>query len=485
MPQINRIKELRNSGYTQAQIARELSIDEKTVRSYLKKEDFSPKKPKLVVKPSKLDPFKEQINTWLTEDQNTWRKQRHTAQRVYDRLCKDKDFNCSYPTVQRYVRVYRRQQLNRTKAASELVWYPGEAQADFGEADCIYQGTQTRLKYLVVTFPYSNVGFTQFFHGENAECVCQGLKDIFMHINGSVPRLVVDNATGIGRRMGERIRMAKLFEQFKAHYNMTVIFCNTDSGHEKGSVENKVGTVRRNEFVPLPVFSDIQTFNRQLFERTEEMNNKNHYKKHQPVLDLFKDDLSALLTLPSHPFDVCRYVYKKTNKYGNVQIDGDHHYSSRPEYGLRDVLVGIRAHTIDLYDDTQQVLVTHQREYGKQRTDSIDYRTSLAMVMKNIGSWHNSGLRTILDDTIKDYIDQLDRLGQRAAVRTLHSLTNQYSFDVADYALSLAITQDGEHPLHDAAAFAARIAYSGLDIKPTTDPDLKVYDEFISSGSPA
>lgn len=57
----------------------------------------------------------------------------------------------------------------------ELIWDPGSAQVDFGEADFIYRGNKERLKYLVVPFPYSNDSYTQIFRGENAECVCEGL----------------------------------------------------------------------------------------------------------------------------------------------------------------------------------------------------------------------------------------------------------------------------------------------------------------------
>ncbi len=54
---------------------------------------------------SRLDPYKAQIQAWLDGDNNVWYKQRHTAQRIYDRLCNEhRGFNLSYPTVQRYVK---------------------------------------------------------------------------------------------------------------------------------------------------------------------------------------------------------------------------------------------------------------------------------------------------------------------------------------------------------------------------------------------
>ncbi|GGD88237.1 hypothetical protein GCM10010911_53460 [Paenibacillus nasutitermitis] len=85
-----------------------------------------------------------------------------------------------------------------------MEWPPGEAQVDFGEAD-FYDGNgeKTMYKYLCITFPYSNAGYTQLFGGETAECVTHGLQDIFQRIGGVPSRLVFDNASGVGRRVSE------------------------------------------------------------------------------------------------------------------------------------------------------------------------------------------------------------------------------------------------------------------------------------------
>ena len=75
----------------------------------------------------------------------------------------------------------------QARATQELVWEPGSAQVDFGEADFNVNGLCRRMKYLTVSFPYSNDGFTQVFGSETAECVCQGLRNIFEYIGGVPP----------------------------------------------------------------------------------------------------------------------------------------------------------------------------------------------------------------------------------------------------------------------------------------------------------
>lgn len=44
------------------------------------------------------------------------------------------------------------------------------------------------MPYFVVTFPYSNVGLAQVFPGQNAECVCQGLRNIFEYCGAASQR---------------------------------------------------------------------------------------------------------------------------------------------------------------------------------------------------------------------------------------------------------------------------------------------------------
>jgi transposase len=153
MPQIHGIRELSRDGHSIAEISRKKNVDEKTVRKYLKQDDFSPRPPEKRHRTSRLDPHKQLIDTWLKEDQARWRKQRHTAKRIHERLKQESPgFNCSYNIVQRYVKAVK-SQLRSQRASQELVWHPGEAQGDFGEADFIEGGVQVRKKYLILSRP--------------------------------------------------------------------------------------------------------------------------------------------------------------------------------------------------------------------------------------------------------------------------------------------------------------------------------------------
>ena len=67
----------------------------------------------------------------------------------------------------------------------------------------------------------------------------------------------------------------------------------------------------------------------------------------------------------------------------------------------KQVLVGIRAHTVDILTEGGQVVTTHRRAYGDNRTDISDYSTTLAVLMKNSGAWGNSGLRRETPDALR------------------------------------------------------------------------------------
>lgn len=437
MTQINHIKDLSNCGYRISEISRKTGIDPKTIRKYLSMEDFSPVPPVMKKNPSKLDPYKPIIQEWLNEDKKHWRKQRHTARRVYERLVEEHGYSGSYTIVQRYLKHCRSTQIER--ANLELIWDPGPAQVDFGDADFYEAGKLCRKKYLTVSFPYSNNGFSQVFGMETAECVCQGLQDIFEFIGGVPPLLIFDNATGAGRKIGDVIHESDLFSRFRAHYHFRVRFCNPYSGWEKGNVECKVNYNRANLFVPIPHITDIELYNQQLLTLHTKKAAELHYKKQIPIGKLFEEDQKAFLILPEKKFNVCRYEWIQADGYGKICIDGKHFYSTKPENAHQNVLIGIHAHTIDVLTEDGEILTTHKRAFGDSRTDTSDYSTSLAMLMKNSGAWSNSGLRRETPDVLRTYMDAQPKRKLKDCLRIMNELTDQYGFHAAVDVMEKAI----------------------------------------------
>lgn len=180
MSEIYSIRQMRMEGRPIAHIAKKLEISRDTVYKYLE-EELSPKPPVQRERGSILDAHRSTIVSWLEEDSRCWRKQRHTAKRIWERLVEEHGVDVKESTVRHYVGKLKKELGIGKERFLDLVWASGEAQADFGEADFYVFGVRRRLSYFVLTFPFSNVGIAQVFPGENAECVCQALRDIFEH----------------------------------------------------------------------------------------------------------------------------------------------------------------------------------------------------------------------------------------------------------------------------------------------------------------
>ena len=474
MTQINLIRDLAKSGYKISEIHEMTKSDPKTITKYLEKDDFSPEPPIKIGRSSIVAPFHDKIMEYLEEDKKHWSKQRHTAKRIFERLRDEEGYPGSYDAVQKYVQKIR--QETKTTGTQELVWEPGSAQVDFGEVDFNEDTDCVRRKYLTTSFPFSNDGFSQIFGGETAECVCQGLQDIFQYVGGVPHLLVFDNATGVGRRICEKVVETELFSRFRAHYGFQIRFCNPQAGWEKGNVENKVGTIRRNLFVPVPTYHDVEEFNRKLLEKHQIKAAEEHYKKGTVISELFEEDRKHFLPLPRKPFNVIRYETPKADGFGNICMDGKHYYSTKPENHNKRVLVGIRAHYIDILEDSGKLLVRHKRLYGKDRTDTRDYSTSLAMLSRNVGAWPNSGFRQEVPDPIREYIDNQPKVERKSTLRLLAELSNQYGVKAAVDALKLAIEKNSVNK-SDATILAARITGYGIDTPPEPGPSLAIYDQ--------
>lgn len=484
-PKIHDIKERFNNGHTISQIARDLQMDRKTVRKYVNMEDFSPKVPIKHHRASLLDAHRDFIDEILAADQYVRPKQRHNARRIYERLTDERGFQGSYNLVQRYVKAWREQMTAAGKLAENdgfmpLNWPPGTAQADFGEADFHLNGELQALKFFVLSFPYSNVGFVQVFGGETAECVGQGLKDVANYIGGVPEKIIFDNAAGVGSKIMGVVRETDLFHNFRLHYGFDLRICNPYAGHEKGNTERMVHTMRSKLFVPVPVITDcnLETYNAQLLEDVKKWNDRTHYAKEVNQLKLFEEDCRRLRPLPHSEFEVRRYVERKTDKYGCITVDGKHTYSVNPNLQRVRVIAGIGAHNITVHTEEGTLLAVHPRVFGSRKTRFHDPEALLPILQRNPGSWEQCPIRPAVDAVLRHYIDIRQGAERREAVAILVKVTEQYGFDIARKAFSTGI-QRGVAAADDICVLAARIQSGGLAAVPDPGPSLAVYDTLL------
>ena len=502
MDQIHHIRALYyEQGYNISEIAKATERDWKTVAKYIDMADFNEPLPVPASEKQfcpKLEPYKALIDSWLEEDRNHPRKQRHTAKKVFKRLTKEvPGFDCSYRLVAEYVK-YRKEALNlkRSEGFLPLEHHPGEAQADFGSAEFYERGRLISGKYLVLSFPWSNAGFLQLFYGENIECLLEGLTAIFRHIGGVPHEIWFDNASSMvtniikdgGRDLTER------FSRFKEHYGFKAVFMNPDAGHEKGNVENKVGYGRRNYLVPVPEFNDLMFYNTELLEQLDADQDREHYYKQATIRELFEADKSALMPLPTVWFDTSRVITGlKTDAYGRFTLEnGKHEYSSAPKYALGTVNVRLDSTFVTVLDDDYREIVTHKRLYGDERQSSMEWIPYLDYVSRHPRSLKNTGIYAMMPAAMQSYLNNCDGSQKTDVLHILSELTDLTGFESAVQTVEQAIRYEAHDP--DSLRSLYNSLFSDIpqlpplttgEMIPALDPmpvHLEDYDRFLKRG---
>lgn len=469
------IRRLDAEGVAGRQIARRLGISRDSVAKYAGQTDYSPAPPVVRRRPggSVVAGFTATIDGWLEDDLARPRKQRHTAQRVFDRLVAEHGYAGSYSPVQRHVKAWRAAHRTGGDGFLELVWDPGAAQVDFGQADVFLDGARVRLHMLVVTFPFSNARYAQGYRGETAECVCDGLRTIFEHV-GFVPRqLIFDNATGIGRRRGEQVTESALFAAFKLHHRCTARYCNPYSGNEKGNVENAVGFLRRNLMVPEPEAASLAGLNRMLLARCDRLSEADHWRKHQPVRVLFARDAAAGLALPDARFDPVRYEARTADKTGTVRIDGVA-YTAGPVFASRRVTVALRHDRVAFLDENARPAVTLPRVFGPHSDTVLDPSVLLPALARKPGAWSESPVRGHVTDPVRDWLDRAAPSERRDGLTALDLAARSAGFASAVTAADRILAR-GDTPRPDTVGMLARRLTAGTEPEPG-GADLTVYD---------
>lgn len=478
MDKVDSIRKRYRRGESVASIARAEGVSRDTVYKYARMDDLSPKAPKPAPRrPSKMDRWAPLVDQWLADDLRENRKQRHTARRVWARLVEECGAEVSEQTVRRYVHDARLRVGSGEAGYLDLDWPPGEAQADFGHASFIIKGVRQDMPYFVVSFPYSNVGLAQVLPGENAECVCQGLRSVFEFAGGVPTKVVFDNATGVGRRVCDRVRTTELFAACSAHYGFEYRFCNPRAGHEKGSVEGKVGFDRRNLFVPVPKVWDVDGYNERLLGRCMDLSRKEHYRKGEEEAALFEEDVAAMLALPEKAFQCVEYARRRADKKGRVRVGGRHWYSVGPEWAGRELVVGLWATRVTIMDASGAVVCEHPRAYGDAPTDTCDPASQLPLLCNRLGAWRESRVRAALPEDLRAHIDGLDRRGLGEAARCLRDQCALSGWDATVRAASSSLAATGRLDPSAVALAVARAETGEVTYDETVD--LAEYDRVM------
>src|SRR3954465_1472148 len=175
-------------------------------------------------RPSVLGPLLPVVHQILKDDRKAPRKQRHTAVRIFRRLRDEHGYSGGLTVVKDAVRAWRR---SHAEVFVPLAHPPGEAQADFGEAEFTLDGRAAKVALFVMTLPHSDAIFCCAFPRECTEAFLEGHARAFAFFGGAPGRISSDNRRiAVTKVPGCRGReVTDEFRRLRSHYLFEAHFC--------------------------------------------------------------------------------------------------------------------------------------------------------------------------------------------------------------------------------------------------------------------
>jgi len=227
-------------------LARKYDVHRRTVRQAIASPvppgRKSPQRPAAV-----LDGVRELIDGMLREDLAAPRKQRHTAKRVFERLCDEHGAAVSYSYVAKYV-ACRRAEIgaeDRDRAGSLAGFVPqakdpgAEAEVDFGDVAVCLAGELARCFLFAFRLSYSGKACHRVYASQAQEAFLEGHVAAFETCAG-VPcgQVRYDNLTpAVAKVLAGRNRVeTQRWLSFRAYYGFEAFYCipGEEGAHEKG-----------------------------------------------------------------------------------------------------------------------------------------------------------------------------------------------------------------------------------------------------------
>ncbi|HUD73768.1 MAG TPA: IS21 family transposase [Terracidiphilus sp.] len=427
---------VRVEGRSQRAVAREFGLSRETVRKMLQfavPPGYQRQQP---IKRPKLGPWLGVIDAILEDDKQRPVKQRHTAKRIFERLKEEHQFTGGYTIVKDYVRLA---ELHSREMFIPLTHAPGEAQADFGEAQVVIAGVEQKAHYLAMDLPHSDDCFVVAFPAETTEAFLEGHVRAFAYFGGVPTRILYDNTKIAVAKIlgGEERKKTKAFSELQSYYLFADKFGRPARGNDKGKVEGLVGYARRNFMVPIPRASSWEELNLHLEADCRKRRERRLRGHTETIGERFERDRAALLPLPAAPYEACEKISARVSSLSLVRYRSND-YSVPTEYGHRQVWVKGYVHEVVIACGSE-VIARHQRSYEREAVvfDPLHYLALLEQKTRALDQaaplacWQLpecfAQLRRLLEARLKKH-------GSREYVQVLRLVE---TFDIAEVTLAV------------------------------------------------
>lgn len=353
-------------GKSQRTVAKELGHSRNTIRKALKDSRQPVYKQTQPRSAPVLGPYKKLLANWVAEDAQKPKKKRRTAQRMFQILQKEYDYQGAEPTLRAYVGKLRKR--HKRKAYIPLAYDPGEvAQVDFGQADVIIAGQAVTAHLFVMWLGYSSATYVQAYPAETQEVFLAGHVAAFTFWGGVPREIWYDNLKSAVNKVlkGRNREESDSFISLRTHYLFQAQFCNIRSGWEKGGVEGRVGYTRRNWLIPPPEFDSWAELNAYLEQQCRQEQTRQLRGQTETIGQRLATEQAHFLPVPAHPFPCCKTIPVRANKLALVSF-ATNRYSVPTAYVQEKLLLRAYVDRVEISDGRQLVAV-HRRCWQREQ----------------------------------------------------------------------------------------------------------------------
>ena len=331
----------------------------------------------------RLGPFLPIIHQILEDDRQAPRKQRHTAERIFQRLRDEHGYAGCASIVRAAVAEWKR---CRAEVFVPLSHPPGEAQVDFGHAEVVVAGERVTAAFFVLTLPHSDAFFIRAYPRECTEAFQDGHVQAFTYFGGVPTRISYDNTKiAVAAIVGQRGRTpTREFLRLASHFLFAYRFCRVRRPNEKGHVEAMVKFARNNFLVPVPEAASWEALNAELLRRCQADLGRQVRGKATSKAQLLAAERSALQALPTNAFEARRIELGQANSLALVRFDGnDYSVPTAQAHQPITIVGGLDEVRLVCRD---RLVARHRRHWGKEHVtfDPVHY---LALLERKPGAF--------------------------------------------------------------------------------------------------
>jgi transposase len=350
------------------QIVRETGLARNTIRKYIR----DPKQPAYNrVEPYArpvLGDFTGLVDEIVKKDREMPRRERHTAKRIFERLRDEYGYTGGESTIRNYVAARKRELgLSARAVTFPIDHQPQEAaaQMDWGERTAEVAGIAVKAHLCCIRLNYSGHFFVTAYPAQRQEMLFDGHRRAFEFFGGAPLLMTYDNLGSAVKKIlkGRNREENSRFGAFRAQYLFKPDFCNRAAPWEKGGVENMVGYVGREFFVPRPSFASFEELNASLRNWCERNMLRIPQNRERTVGERFAEEAPHLLSLPRHPPECCK-TYSVKADHQSIVSHETNRYSVPAAYANRKLVLKAFAFEI-VIAAADRVIARHRRSFER------------------------------------------------------------------------------------------------------------------------